>query len=177
MPTQFNTLGQINQAMSGQVRQQTGGFGNWASHTLNNPDVQRLMAGIGSRMDPKGAGGFIGEPTIEMIEAKAAAAAAEKQSQQMEALIKALGDSGGEIQIGEHGEMKIKSHSGKDGKKDRRIGTLDDPTAKTPKEGTADPAAGLPAGVDTPDHVEAYQQMFAPMENIMDRLEKMFGGM
>lgn len=177
MPTQFNTLGQINQAMSGQVRQQTGGFGNWASRTLNNPDVQRLMAGIGSRMDPEGAGGFIGEPTIEMIEAKAAAAAAEKQSQQMEALIKALGDSGGEIQIGEHGEMKIKSHSGKDGKKDRRIGTLDDPTAKTPDEETADPAAGLSAGVDTPDYAEAYQQMFAPMENIMDRLEKMFGGM
>ena len=149
----------------------------WLSKTINNPDVQRLMAGIGSRMDPEGAGGFIGEPTIEMIEAKAAAAAAEKQSQQMEALIKALGDSGGEIQIGEHGEMKIKSNSSKDGKKDRRVGTLDDPTAKTPNEGTAALTAGLPAGVDTPGHAEAYQQMSASMEDLMDRLEKMFGGM
>lgn len=76
--------------------------------TLGNPDVQRLMAGIGSRMDPKGPGGYIGEPTIEMIEAKAAAHAAERQSEQMEALIKALGGAGGQIKIGADGEYTIK---------------------------------------------------------------------
>ncbi len=72
----------------------------WLSRTLNNPDVQRLMAGIGSRMDPKGAGGFIGEPTVEMIESKA-------QREFMAALMEQMGGAGGKIKIGPDGSLSI----------------------------------------------------------------------
>jgi len=72
----------------------------WLSRTLNNPDVQRLMAGIGSRMDPKGAGGFIGEPTVEMIESKA-------QREFMAALMEQMGGAGGKIKIGPDGSLNI----------------------------------------------------------------------
>lgn len=142
--------------------------------TLGNPDVQRLMAGIGSRMDPKGPGGYIGEPTIEMIEAKAAAAAAEKQNEQMEALIKALGNAGGEISIGEHGEIKVKKAAGNipaDDEVHRRLGTTG--TTGTLKE---QDQSAQPTAQPAPLEQEAMQGLMQPYIQMMDRLEKLFGG-
>jgi hypothetical protein len=130
------------------------------------------MAGIGSRMDPEGPGGYIGEPTIEMIEAKAAAAAAEKQSQQMEALIKALGDLGGEIKIGRDGEMSIKSYGVTDGKEQRGLGTLGTLKPNPSEQRATEPSTSQPAPAEDPRQniMGYYEQMFKEMERI-------FGGL
>jgi len=97
--------------------------------TLGNPDVQRLMAGIGSRMDPKGPGGYIGEPTIEMIESKA-------QQEFMEALMEKMGAGGGKIKIGADGSMTIDVNAvepGQSGTRTKQYG-MEQVGTETPKE-------------------------------------------
>ena len=103
----------------------------WLSRTLNNPDVQRLMAGIGSRMDPGGMGEHIGEPTAEMIESKA-------QQEFMAALMEQMGGAGGKIKIGPDGSLSIDMNANipETGDAGARLKTYDMRQVgdKTPKE-------------------------------------------
>lgn len=68
-----------------------------------DPNIHRLMAGIGTELDPHGMGGMIGRPTMDMIEGQA-------HQDTMAQLAKALGKGGkviqkpdgtSEIQVGE----------------------------------------------------------------------------
>lgn len=85
----------INEKGGGQEKQE-----GWLSKTLNNPDIQRLMAGIGARMDPGGMGEHIGDPTKKMIESKA-------QQEFMAALTEKMGAGGGKIKMGPDGSLTI----------------------------------------------------------------------
>lgn len=59
---------------------------DWAN-ILGDRNVQQLMAGMGTALDPEGAGGIIGQPTQDMI-------ATQAQQSHLEELLKALGSEG-----------------------------------------------------------------------------------
>ena len=52
-----------------------------------DPEIHRMMAGIGARLDPEGLGGAIGEPTMQALETRG-------QQAMMEELIGVLGKGG-----------------------------------------------------------------------------------
>ena len=66
---------------------------NWGSveDLFANRNFQALLAGIGTELDPQGAGGMIGRPTMQMIKSKAAQEATAKQQKFFTDLAKYLG--------------------------------------------------------------------------------------
>ncbi len=140
------------QAMAGSG---SGGFGGAIQGILSNPDFLSLMAGIGSRMDPEGAGGAIGEPVQQTIQSQAQAQAAEKQNQQMERLIEAIGEREGSIKQDRDGAISVNLKS------------------KLAKEGEGD--LRQPAKLQTPgraEHAQETQEWL--IEDMNRRMETMF---
>ncbi len=157
-----------------------GGFGGVLSGLLANPDIQHLMAGIGSRIDPHGMGAAIGEPTQQMIESQAMAQAAEKQSEQFKMLIEALGDRPGKIKTGEHGEVEIdvkESGLKKEGEKDLKQPSLQTPGRtgydKEMDQYIQSTVGALPKSQQTSQHSDAARSLFGNIEN----LNKFFRGL
>lgn len=65
------------------------------SSMLNDPNVQSMLAGIGTGLDPDGVGAAIGKPTQAMIQNKQMGKAMEKQDKRWTALIEAM--AGGKV--------------------------------------------------------------------------------
>lgn len=77
------------------------------SAIFSNPDIQRLLAGFGTELDPEGIGGMLGRPTMQALEAKGAAAEGQRQHEMMTALIEALGGRAQKIKVGEKGDITL----------------------------------------------------------------------
>jgi hypothetical protein len=77
----------------------TNGFMDSLSGALNNRNVLKMMAQVGTELDPQGVGGMLGRPTTQMIQRQS-------QSDYAKELFKALG-GGGSVQIGADGSVKM----------------------------------------------------------------------
>ena len=105
-----------------------GGGGGGIVSLLADPNIQSLMAGIGTNLDPEGVGGAIGKPTQAMIQNQQMGKAMEKQDQRWTSLIEAM--AGGKV-----GSASIKD-DGKGGtsvslKAPEGLGTLSEPMQNT----------------------------------------------
>jgi len=103
------------------------------NEALQDPNVLRFMAELGTSIDPEGAGGAIGRPTTEMIRREA-------QPNFMENLIKALGE-GGQVKIKPDGgiDMKSGSPSAESGKKEESgLGTLEESNVTDQEQGSGE---------------------------------------
>lgn len=78
------------------------------SQIMSDPSVLSLMAGVGSRMDPEGAGGSLGVSAQEMIQSRAAGNEAERQAAMMKRLIETLGGRSGTVKSDPKGGTTIK---------------------------------------------------------------------
>ncbi len=106
---------------------------NVLSQIMSNPDVLSAMAGIRSRMDPEGAGGFLGGPAQEMLQSRAMAQEAERQSIMMKKLVEALGGRPGSVKVDPQGGVNIKVDSEKGGSdlqtpQDKALGDITTPS-------------------------------------------------
>jgi hypothetical protein len=74
------------------------------SGALNNRDVLKMMAQVGTELDPQGVGGMLGRPTSQMIERQ-------QQGNAMELLLQALGGENNltGAKLGPDGSIDIKS--------------------------------------------------------------------
>jgi len=59
--------------------------------TMGNRNVLRTMSQVGTQMDPEGAGGFLGQPATQLIEALAAQEAQAGQDDMLKRLLEVLG--------------------------------------------------------------------------------------
>jgi len=59
--------------------------------TMGNRNVLRTMSQVGTQMDPEGAGGFLGQPATQLIEALAAQEAQARQDDMLKRLLEVLG--------------------------------------------------------------------------------------
>lgn len=93
--------------------------------TMGNRNVLRTMSQVGTQMDPEGAGGFLGQPATQLIEALAAQEAQARQDDMFKRLLEVLG---GESPEGE--ESPGISRDRQEGRLESGYGMVEEPAQR-----------------------------------------------
>ncbi len=106
--------------------------GGGVAGLLADPNVQSMLAGIGTGLDPDGVGAAIGKPTQAMIQNKQMGKAMEKQDARWKAVIDAIGTgSVGKATIKEDGKGGTTLTLGAP---EGGLGTLNQPLQQQPQQ-------------------------------------------
>ena len=86
---------------------------------MGNRNVLRTMSQVGTQMDPEGAGGFLGQPATQLIEALAVQEAQARQDDMLKRLLEVLG-----------GESAVISQDRQKGRLESGYGMVEEPAQR-----------------------------------------------
>jgi hypothetical protein len=116
----------------------TNGFMDSLSGALNNRDVLKMMAQVGTELDPQGVGGMLGRPTSQMIQREA-------QGEAMNQLLQALGGNNNltGAKVSPDGSLSLTGKSGMDADAAQASGLSPQAAASPNQQTTPTETSGL----------------------------------